>query len=850
MMLRMKKYGIPILAILLVAFLYVELVVHTEITGLQQDWRYYSGRYLQSAVGAPRYETVDLNDLFRRSDINRGTLTKQIPIDPGQDTAIYFPYTWSFQRVFTEDRELAADEHGIYRIEPKEADAVEVTVHFLSENQRHWKSPGVIRGSYEEILRYLEARSYMGFLLFCMLIIILVLYAIFYHRTIRESDYTLYAYLLVALLVMTLRIFGYDQELFFMISERLLGRINTLAFHLLLPLTFLVSTKIQPGKIDERVLWTVKTYGLVTVLVVMNMRQRFLDDWIYVHAFVLLSMTVYMLRAFWTHYRKTKNGYAILGMLFHLLLTVFFVADAAYHLHYMNTRYHLFFAILVIFFLELFLVVYHYRLDRLMSLTPNAANHEAIFGRHIDDALSNLSESIVICDPSLIVLEVLVAREDPLFDVSLKGKELDRFLYGHHVERREYLHTLIGKILKVPGEQEKQLLMDLLPTEWVNERRTYHLNYTFLKDPDRLLIRFRDETALLKESYRLEQERLQLNMVSAVIKNRATFNSLVEDFRYYAAVELDSILSSKDVLSRILIHILTDLHTYVGLFEQFHLIHISRFLRSLETELYEIKQDEALDKQSFIEIMRFYQPLEHLERDLAILTSYMGTELKGSKRIRVHPEDFKGFAELLRRDRHYKLYNHFVELAYPSLEDLLAPHITYFNEYIDKNGLAIEPIRYQGEHLLLNEKVYSPFVKSLNHVFRNAIEHGIEPAAERVATGKPEKGKIRCQGREIGNSIYLIIEDDGRGINRERLKEKLRLKRLLSEEEELTIEDHLLLKKVFLEEMTTKDQVEVMSGRGLGLFAVKQQLLAIGGDVEVESLPGKRTRFTFKVPRN
>lgn len=845
-----KKYGIPILAILLVVFLYVRLIAQDGVSIEQRGWRFFGDRYLASAEGASRYETIDLNELFRSRGPVRGTVTKRLVSAQTEEPSLYFPYTWSFQRVFVGDRELTPDRHGIYRLPAGERSTVDVTVHFLSERQQRWKSPGVLFGSYEEVLSYLETRTILGFLLFCMLFVILLLYSILYHRTIRESGYGLYTYLFVALLIVTMRVFGHDQGLFSMVPPDLLIRLDALSLHLLLPLTFLVSAKMQPGELDPRIHWAVQGYMLLTVVAVMNLGQAVLDYWVLVHIAVLLSMTVYMFYAFYSNYRKTKNTYAILGMLFHFLLALFFAADTAYHLHYLNTRYHLFYAILLLFVLELFLVVYHYRLDRLMPISNHATNHEAIFGRHIDDALANLSESIVICDPSLFVLEVLVAKEDRLFDTSLKGKELDRFLYGHHVERREYLRTLIDKILKVPGEEERKLLVDLLPVEWVNDRRTYHLTYSFLKDPDRILIRFRDETDRLKEGHRLEQERLQLTMVSSVIKNRSTFNSLVEDFRYYVGIELDSILGSKEVLARILIRILADLHTYVGLFEQFHLIHITRFLRSLETELYEIKQDDALDKQSFVEIMRFYKPLEHLERDLEILASYIGSESKEAKRIQVHPEDFKGFADHLRRDRQYNLYNHFVELAYPSLEDLLSPHITYFNEYIEKNGLAIEPIRYQGEHLLMNEKIYGPFVKSLNHVFRNAIEHGIESSEERIASGKPEKGRIRCHGREIGNSLYLIVEDDGRGIDRDQLREKLKSRGLLTEEEEGSIEDHLLLKKIFLEEMTTKDHIEVMSGRGLGLYAVKEQLLAIGGDIEVESIPGKRTRFTFKVPRN
>ncbi len=131
---------------------------------------------------------------------------------------------------------------------------------------------------------------------------------------------------------------------------------------------------------------------------------------------------------------------------------------------------------------------------------------------------------------------------------------------------------------------------------------------------------------------------------------------------------------------------------------------------------------------------------------------------------------------------------------------------------------------------------------ALSHVLRNAIDHGLEDEAERRAAGKPEAGTLTLATRREGNDIVVEIGDDGRGVDWARLK---------SRAEDLghpaaTRED--LVAALFADGLSTRDEVDEISGRGVGLAAARAAIEALGGRVEVESRPSEGARFIFRAP--
>ncbi len=142
------------------------------------------------------------------------------------------------------------------------------------------------------------------------------------------------------------------------------------------------------------------------------------------------------------------------------------------------------------------------------------------------------------------------------------------------------------------------------------------------------------------------------------------------------------------------------------------------------------------------------------------------------------------------------------------------------------------------------EHIYDPLV----HLVRNAIDHGIEPREERVKLGKPEKGKIILKAEHEGNYIVITVEDDGRGIDPEKIRKKAIEKKLVNEHEANSISDKDILNFIFLPGFSTASKVTNVSGRGVGLDVVKANITKLNGIIDLQSTLGQGTKFILKLP--
>ena len=140
------------------------------------------------------------------------------------------------------------------------------------------------------------------------------------------------------------------------------------------------------------------------------------------------------------------------------------------------------------------------------------------------------------------------------------------------------------------------------------------------------------------------------------------------------------------------------------------------------------------------------------------------------------------------------------------------------------------------------EALYDPLV----HMIRNSVDHGIEPPAKRREAGKSEAGQLVLQAFQKGGNIVIEIEDDGQGLNRERILAKARERGLIPDEAQLS--NHLIDNLIFEPGFSTAEKVTDVSGRGVGMDVVKRAIEKLKGRVEVFSEEGKGCRFSIRVP--
>jgi len=162
-------------------------------------------------------------------------------------------------------------------------------------------------------------------------------------------------------------------------------------------------------------------------------------------------------------------------------------------------------------------------------------------------------------------------------------------------------------------------------------------------------------------------------------------------------------------------------------------------------------------------------------------------------------------------------------------------------------GKEIE-LQMSGEETEVDRTVIDEIGDPLIHLIRNSIDHGIELPSDRAKIGKPETGTVVLKSYPDGNNVVIEVEDDGKGIDHDKVKKKAIEKGILDEKESelLSIEDSINL--LFAAGFSTSDKISDVSGRGVGLDVVKSKIESINGNIEVESIKDKGTKFIIRIP--
>lgn len=151
-----------------------------------------------------------------------------------------------------------------------------------------------------------------------------------------------------------------------------------------------------------------------------------------------------------------------------------------------------------------------------------------------------------------------------------------------------------------------------------------------------------------------------------------------------------------------------------------------------------------------------------------------------------------------------------------------------------------------GEDTEIDRNMVDIINEPLVHMVRNAVDHGIEPPEERKKNGKPAEANVWLRASQKGGKVLIEIEDDGRGINKEKVLEKAVSKDLIDPDENLT--DKEIYNLIFLPGFSSTDEVTDLSGRGVGMDVVRKSIEQLKGTVDVESEEGEGTKITISLP--
>ncbi|MCL1959975.1 MAG: response regulator [Spirochaetes bacterium] len=250
------------------------------------------------------------------------------------------------------------------------------------------------------------------------------------------------------------------------------------------------------------------------------------------------------------------------------------------------------------------------------------------------------------------------------------------------------------------------------------------------------------------------------------------------------------------------------------------------------------------ESDSFNKLLKEYSKLiqDHIKQDLSLTSNLRKLERAGGRLY----SSLKNYS-IDAGNSISGAYDSVISLRTLPLSTIFDSYPRYVYELSQELGKKVH-FTITGKENEIDKNIIEGLSEVFMHMVRNSIDHGIETPRERIAAGKDETGNISIScSRESGN-MKIVISDDGRGIDHEKIKQKAIKEGLISEAAAASISDEELTSFIFRSGFSTSGKVSNISGRGVGMDVVRGSIEALKGSIIIESVFGKGTTFTIMVP--
>lgn len=477
----------------------------------------------------------------------------------------------------------------------------------------------------------------------------------------------------------------------------------------------------------------------------------------------------------------------------------------------------------------------------------------------IQNLLDNASQGFLTFSTDLIVDKEYSLECIRIFNRGIQGSNISLLLFPENFEQQELFKSVTSQVLVEQEASKREIYLSLLPHEVTINNKQIQLDYKIISrsiydETESVMLILTDITETCMLQAQMEEEKNVLKMVVNIVTNYPDFIYCVRDYNNFCKNKIFEIINTSFSIKDIIVKLYRAIHTFKGSFSQFGLNNITANLHQFEFELSELMKDTNNMSLEELEIfLSNFDLCEWFDEDLRILKSILGDSF--FKNNEVFEVDKQNLLELENKmlsvmsSLDYSLLIPDVrKFRYKPFKELLKSYTTYVLGLSDRFSKQIHPLVIEGGEFLVDPEIYNSFTKSLGHVFRDIMEYGIEPWEERIDSGKSELGKITCSVELVDNTIKLSIADDGYGIDIDIIKETAVEKGFYTKEEILDKKDEEILSLIFCDGFSTNSEISELSGRGMGLGAVKDEVDKVGGTIEILTTLGLGTTFTFLVP--
>ena len=474
--------------------------------------------------------------------------------------------------------------------------------------------------------------------------------------------------------------------------------------------------------------------------------------------------------------------------------------------------------------------------------------------------VNSLDQGLMVFDQDLKCHDIYTVACESLFNMSPKGKTFYEVLGKNDAVEIETLKDwstiLFSEMLPfesaVPlGPSTKVTGLNFTDADF----KHIVFNYYPMRDENQKISNIvavaTDKTQEIQFLETSKEKQAYVNMVIKILSNKSQFQNFMK--------EVDNIIEQlglcydevQDSLNLDLAMML--FHTLNGGFGLYSLFHLQKLARENESIIVKVRSGEKDIESYKVEfhaiVARFHSEYNRtiVELDQTLSTNFSdGVATKEINFAQI--ESFKSIIDKINNDRiKNAFYDSFIN----------EPVRTYFQPYDDLiktvskgAGKNILGLTMTNGDLKINPAPFKEFFNVLVHLFRNCIDHGIESESVRLEHGKTPDGKIsvdfNINTAGTTPTLNITIQDDGAGIDPAKIKK--RLNSLFPDENFDSLSDHELVWKIFDPFFSTRDEVSALSGRGVGMSAIKSIVDAMNGEIQIESHVGKGSIFSFVLP--
>jgi two-component system chemotaxis sensor kinase CheA len=469
--------------------------------------------------------------------------------------------------------------------------------------------------------------------------------------------------------------------------------------------------------------------------------------------------------------------------------------------------------------------------------------------------LDNANQGFLTFSTSLIVENEYSRKCLEMFGERIDDKPIGELLYPDDSHKRDFFMQTIRAVFEEKDEVKVEAILSLLQQEFIIAHKSIQVTYNRI-EPGRFMLILTDITDKKNLEKNVERERNRLKMIVSVISNSDEFFELLEEYQTFLS-NRSNVVNTDNTSLQNLTELYRLIHTYKGLFAQKDFITTPQGLHKVESKLSLWLQEGIVSNETLQTMLNKIDFELWLAKDTEVLRETLGEDFMDKKStitiddetfemlygkimelIETQPDECHELLELLALIR---------KLKYKPIGEYFASLPKYAEMLSERLEKTLNPMEVNDSTNIAVGEEFKPFAKSLIHVIRNSVDHGIETPEERVERGKEEKGTILLTITDTEDSIVIEVSDDGRGIDKERLKEKAleRGCRTLLELEN----DAAVIELLFEDYLSTKDEVNDLSGRGIGLASVRSEILKLAGSYSVVSETGEGSTFIFSIPK-